>query len=238
MKLMRLLVPHRTYNARPAPVTEGSLHVSLLVSNPDSKFSKAVLDEVAEKLNDVLNPQGALLWLWRQELVTELTRPLTANAQEGAEAEAEGADAKDAYTRSLETQGRAEQRLKEYAAVLADRREILSGERNALAAHDFAEKKKRKGRKRGPLLDDEEELQLEQTPEDEVLGLELRIQRNRIMQIYREGSDPEKQLDGGRSLKRLQGELGAILSELLPFRAQRVVNGSPRQLEKQEEHSR
>jgi E3 ubiquitin-protein ligase SHPRH len=207
---MRALVPDEAAVRKPVRVTADTLAAALPgTPDADSKHSKDVLGAV----RGVLDPQAALLWEWRAQLVAELTRWLSTNGHEllGADADADAvaqtaAADEDEYSRSLATQARAEVLLREYGAVLADRREILSGERNALAAHDFTVKKARKKRRRVPAgmeeLEEEAPLELEQRPEDELLGVELKVQRNKVMEAYALG----------RSLRRMQGELGAVLS--------------------------
>ena len=83
----------------------------------------------------MLNEQAELLWRWRDKLYGLLTEKLSVG--EGEEADGEE------YARTLETQQEAESYLQAYAALLADRREVLEAERTALAAHDVRETKLR-----------------------------------------------------------------------------------------------
>jgi E3 ubiquitin-protein ligase SHPRH len=92
------------------------------------------MDEANEIIEDLLNKQSTLLWEWRTKIYSLLTRKLAAG-----EDEADGQE----YARTLDTQGEAETYLQAYAALLADRREVLVAERTLLAAHDAREKKLR-----------------------------------------------------------------------------------------------
>lgn len=74
----------------------------------------------------VLNEQSELLWEWRARMTELLTQKLTPG---------EDADGQE-YQRTLDDQGEAETYLRNYAALLADRREALLKERTLLAAHD------------------------------------------------------------------------------------------------------
>ena len=90
----------------------------------------------ADELIDVLNLQAELLYEWRQKIIELLTAPLSANQGEAADGEE--------YARTLDIQGEAEVYLQAYVALAADRRELLTAERTALAAHDGRETKARK----------------------------------------------------------------------------------------------
>src|SRR5215471_602678 len=92
------------------------------------------MDEANEIIENVLNEQSALLWQWRMKIHALLTQKVAAGNDE--------ADGEE-YARTLETQGEAETYLQVYAALLADRREVLVAERTLLAAHDAREKKLR-----------------------------------------------------------------------------------------------
>jgi E3 ubiquitin-protein ligase SHPRH len=92
------------------------------------------MEEANEIIEDLLNKQSTLLWEWRTKIYTLLTQKLVAGDDE--------ADGQE-YARTLDTQGEAETYLQAYAALLADRREVLVAERTLLAAHDAREKKLR-----------------------------------------------------------------------------------------------
>jgi len=85
---------------------------------------------------DILNSQTELLLEWREKLEQLLTTPLSANQGDSADGEE--------YARTLDMQGKAEIYLQAYAALAADRRELLTSERTALAAYDAKETKARK----------------------------------------------------------------------------------------------
>lgn len=117
-----------------------------------------------------------------------LTAPLN-----NGENEADGQE----YQRNLDNQGEAETYLQAYAALLADRREALSSERNLLAVHEGREHKARstkaskKAQAAGKTLqgavEEIEELErldddAEKRPEDEVLFKELSDQRKELLQ--------------------------------------------------------
>lgn len=140
------------------------------------------MEEANEIIDEVLNPQSALLWQWRSHLVKLLTQPLTSG-----EEDADGQE----YARSLETQGEAETYLQAYAALLADRRETMTAERTLLAIHDVKEKKARKTKaaKKAAMALYDEDVQMvleevEAQPEDEVLRKELGDQRKALLEDH------------------------------------------------------
>lgn len=144
------------------------------------------MDEANEKIDEVLNPQATLLWKWRTRLIGLLTQPLTSS-----EDDADGQE----YARSLDTQGEAETYLQAYAALLADRREVMTSERTLLAVLDVKEKKARKtkaSRKAAAALYDEDALMvagdIELEPENQILHKELHEARKAIL----EDSDPSR----------------------------------------------
>ena len=83
----------------------------------------------------VLNGQIELLWQWRTHITELLIEPLNSDGQK----EADGQE----YQRNVDNQGEAETYMQAYTALLADRREALSSERNLLAEHEFRERKTR-----------------------------------------------------------------------------------------------
>lgn len=127
----------------------------------------------------MLNKQTALLFQWRERIIKLLTESLSASDGNNADG--------DEYSRTLETQGEAEAFLQAYAALLADRREVLIAERTALAIHDVRERKIRHtvaaqraqqlatNIEKGAILD-EDEIQ----PEHEVLQSELTASRKAV----------------------------------------------------------
>ena len=140
------------------------------------------MEEVNEIIDEVLNKQSAQLWKWRSHLVKLLTQPLTSNDED--------VDGQE-YVRSLETQGEAEAYLQAYAALLADRREVMTAERTLLAAHDVKEKKKRRTqaaqRAELALLDQDVMMaigEIEPQPQDEVLRNELNEQRKALREDH------------------------------------------------------
>lgn len=142
--------------------------------------------EEGNDIVDVLNDQSELLWEWRTRITHLLTAPLN-----NGENEADGQE----YQRNLDNQGEAETVLRAYAALLADRREALSSERNLLAVHEGREQKARstKASKKARdaaamnwLAAEEEELEqinedAETRPEDEVLFKELSDERKELL---------------------------------------------------------
>ncbi|KAG8931842.1 hypothetical protein FRC02_002077 [Tulasnella sp. 418] len=95
--------------------------------------SEVLFDE-ANDIVDILEEQRILLWEWRAHIFELLTQKITSEGEE--------ADGQE-YQRALDTQVEVECYLKEYAALLADRKEVLNMERTALAAHDAQEKRLR-----------------------------------------------------------------------------------------------
>ena len=135
-------------------------------------------------VEDLLNEQGALLWQWRTQLITLLTKSLTS-------ADDENADGQE-YARSLDTQGEAEAYLQAYSALLADRREAMTSERTLLAALDVKEKKARKtkaARKaKGEIMDGDDVIMTlgedEQQPEHQELLVQLQDMRKAILEDF------------------------------------------------------
>jgi E3 ubiquitin-protein ligase SHPRH len=186
------------------------------------------VEEANEIIDEVLNRQSAQLWKWRCHLIKLLTQPLTSkdDAADGLE-----------YARSLETQGEAEAYLQAYAALLADRREVMTAERTLLAAHDVKEKRKRGTqaamRAELALLDEDIVMaigDIEPQPQDEALKQELNEQRKALLEDHnaeramrsimveltniaasiRNESDPEKYIAGeaAQSLRELLADQG------------------------------
>ncbi len=78
--------------------------------------SEALFEE-ANLIMDVLDEQSRLLFRWRDHLHELLSQPIVSNNED--------ADGQE-YQRALDSQGEVECYLKEYAALLADRKEVLS----------------------------------------------------------------------------------------------------------------
>ncbi|KAH8114834.1 SNF2 family N-terminal domain-containing protein [Phellopilus nigrolimitatus] len=185
-------------------VTEESMKIEYC--GKGGKKSEELLVE-ANEIIDILNDQSELLLQWRAGIVKLLTESLSAS-----EGESDGQE----YARTLETQGEAETFLQAYAALLADRREVLLAERSALAVHDVRERKTRHtvaaqkaqraaaGAEAGSTLN-RDELQ----PEHEVLEAELATKRTDLWKGF-----------SGRAIKSiyvdLQGVVGSIQSDKDP----------------------
>lgn len=156
----------------------------------------------ANKIIAVLNLQADYIFQWRARIAKLLTESLSASEGENADGEE--------YARTLETQGEAEMYLQEYAALLADRREILVAERTALAAHDAREKRYRStyaaAKAQQPVANGEAIATLdedEKAPEHEVLEKELADTR-RNMRI----------LVNGRAVKSISVDLRGIATSI------------------------
>ncbi|KAL6308831.1 SNF2 family N-terminal domain-containing protein [Sparassis latifolia] len=169
--------------------------------------SAALMEEANRIIEDLLNEQSALLWKWREKLISLLTKSLTSGE--------EAADGEE-YARSLETQGEAEAYLQVYAALLADRREALMSERTLLDVHDVQETKKRKTRVAQriaimDLLHDVEEADFvpleklpEALPEHEVLYKELNDERKTLLEDF----------DSNRAIKSVMVDLNNVAARL------------------------
>ena len=192
----------------------------------------AKLEEADQLIDQILNAQSRLLWQWRTCIYNLLTQSLTATNDQG---DADGQE----YSRTLDTQAEAEIYLRAYAMLLADRREVLSAERTALAVHDAKEHKRRKTAAAAKATDEPElELEVEDTesqPEHDVLKKELMDARKALLidlrgravksivvdltavaaKIARE-DDPEKILarEGMSSLRRLMSAQGSYLKRM------------------------
>ena len=193
------------------------------------------MDEADEIIQNLLNAQSSLLWKWRTHIYGLLTESLTNNS------EADGQE----YSRTLETQGEAEMYLQAYAALMADRREVLVAERTALATLEDKEKKLRKTKAAAKAVAAEEAFEtpedLELQPEHEVIRKELadarrallvdfegRAVRSIMVDLTRVAAkcvreeDPEKLLakNGAAALRRL---ISAQSTSEISVQAQRLV---------------
>ncbi|THH04137.1 hypothetical protein EW145_g5749 [Phellinidium pouzarii] len=144
---------------------------------------------------DILNKQSALLFQWRARIIKLLTESLSAS-------DGEDADGQE-YARTLDTQGEAETFLQAYAALLADRREMLVTERTALAAHDVRE---RKIRNTGAAL---------RAQAGEVLGMDVLQPEHEVLQkeLTAERKDIRKD-HNGRAIKSISVDLQGIASSI------------------------
>lgn len=143
---------------------------------------------------DILNGQSNLLLEWREKLNGLLTAPLSANQGDSADGEE--------YSRTLDMQGKAEVYLQAYAALAADRRELLTSERTALAAYDVRETKTRKTNaaiKAAAAVDNADEWKhlnkREMEPEFQVLHSELESQRKGLFKNYHNRAIKSIQVD-------------------------------------------
>jgi E3 ubiquitin-protein ligase SHPRH len=153
------------------------------------------MEEADEIIQNLLNAQSSLLWKWRTHLHGLLTESLTSNS------EADGQE----YSRTLETQGEAEMYLQAYAALMADRREVLVAERTALAALEHKEKKLRKTKVAAKAAAAEEiEIPegLELQPEHEVIAKELADARRVLLMDFE-----------GRAVKSIMVDLTAVAAK-------------------------
>jgi E3 ubiquitin-protein ligase SHPRH len=164
----------------------------------------AKLEEADQLIDQVLNAQSRLLWQWRTCIYNLLTQSLTASNDQG---DADGQE----YSRTLDTQAEAEIYLRAYAMLLADRREVLSAERTALAVHDAKEHKHRKtaaAAKATALKPDKLDLEweaedIEPQPEHDVLKKELMDARKALL------------IDlGGRAVKSIVVDLTAVAAKI------------------------
>ncbi|KAG9032861.1 hypothetical protein FRB95_000945 [Tulasnella sp. JGI-2019a] len=94
----------------------------------------ARLFQEADDIIGILEEQRVLLWEWRDHIFELLSSKIISDGDD--------ADGQE-YQRAVETQAEVECYLQEYAALLADRREVLTLERTALAAYDARETKLR-----------------------------------------------------------------------------------------------
>ncbi|KAG9045395.1 hypothetical protein FS837_006386 [Tulasnella sp. UAMH 9824] len=120
-----------TYDVIQTGINSKQLAISPLAQpgiKQDDLFSKA------NRLIDVLDSQRKLIFKWRGRICELLTRKIApARTVSGKE-----------YQRAMDIQREIEGYLAAYAALLADRREVLTEERTALATHDDREKRSRR----------------------------------------------------------------------------------------------
>jgi E3 ubiquitin-protein ligase SHPRH len=166
------------------------------------------LEEADKLIDQVLNAQSRLLWKWRTHIYNLLTQNLTASNNE--------VDGQE-YSRALDTQAEAEIYLRAYTMLLADRREVLSAERTALAVHDARERKRRKTAAATKAISlslelvDEPDLGLatvtddmEPQPEHGTLKKELMDTRMTLLTDF-----------GGRAVKTIMVDLMAIAAKIV-----------------------
>ncbi|KAA1466872.1 hypothetical protein DENSPDRAFT_831779 [Dentipellis sp. KUC8613] len=162
--------------------------------------SADLMAEADEIIEERMNEQSRLLWKWRAHIYGLLTQKLNAG-----ENEADGQE----YARTLATQGEAEVYLQAYAALMADRREILTAERTALANHEHKVKKFRNTKaavKAAAAVDDEVEIpeDVDINPEHEVLHKTLAEERRAILEDFE-----------GRALKSVVVDLNAAAAKCM-----------------------
>lgn len=190
-----------------------SLRISYVNLTHDHQASTAKilakLEEADKLIDQVLNAQSRLLWKWRKRIYSLLTQDLTASNNKG---EVDGQE----YSRALDTQAEAEIYLRAYAMLLADRREVLSAERTALAVHDAQERKRRKTAAAAKAISlslelaDEPDLGLatvtddiEPQPEHDALTKELMDTRKVLLTNF-----------GGRAVKSILVDLMAVAAKI------------------------
>ncbi|KAG2078621.1 hypothetical protein BDR04DRAFT_1087088 [Suillus decipiens] len=189
-------------NATGRGVTEKSLQIPLPLLDKGGIKSTHLFDEANDIIELALNEQTALLWEWRTHIYTLLTQKLAANNDQ--------ADGEE-YSRTLETQGEAEIYMQAYAALLADRREVISSERTLLAAHDAREHKARRtkaaaraaARVMSEDLDFEIPDDVEVQPQHEVLHRDLTEQRKDLHDQF-----------SGRALRSIMVDLSAVAARI------------------------
>lgn len=98
----------------------------VVVFVPHAEYSQ--VDQLHEIIDQAINEQSKLLWIWRTRIHSLLTQKLTNDDDDSPDGEE--------YQRTLESQGEAETYLQAYQALLADRKASISHERTVLATHD------------------------------------------------------------------------------------------------------
>ncbi|KAF8576626.1 hypothetical protein K439DRAFT_1366726 [Ramaria rubella] len=149
--------------------------------SPQGGIKSSHLMKEANKTLDVLNEQAGLIWKWRIRIVVLLTQKLSTSDGELVDGEE--------YARTLDTQGEVEAYLQAYTSLLADRKELLTAERTALATHNARETQLRgtfSAKKaaapnifEGPWSEDEDEGDHPQ-PEDAVILAQLTKERRAL----------------------------------------------------------
>ncbi|TFY56627.1 hypothetical protein EVG20_g8854, partial [Dentipellis fragilis] len=175
--------------------------------------SADLMAEADEIIEERMNEQSRLLWKWRAHIYSLLTQKLNTG-----ENEADGQE----YARTLATQGEAEVYLQAYAALMADRREILTAERTALASHEHKVKKHRNTKaavKAAAAVDDEVEIpeDVDINPEHEGRALKsVVVDLNAAAAKCMRENDTEKVLakEGALALRKLISEQGAVNERL------------------------
>ncbi|KZT00238.1 uncharacterized protein LAESUDRAFT_816623 [Laetiporus sulphureus 93-53] len=160
----------------------------------------------ANEMVDFLNEQSKVLWRWRSQMITLLTRPLSSSD------DGEDADGQE-YARSLETQGEAEAYLQAYSALLADRREFLTAERTLLDAHNVREahiRHTKASMKASGIVLEEDIIPLEQLddeehlPEHDVLHKLLTDERKALLEGF----------DTSRAVKSVMIDLNNVAAKI------------------------
>ncbi|KAJ3551190.1 hypothetical protein NM688_g4853 [Phlebia brevispora] len=63
-------------------VAEEELYIKVPYCSPAGGKSRVLVEEAHEMIENILNPQSALLWKWRTHLISLLTQPLTSNDED------------------------------------------------------------------------------------------------------------------------------------------------------------
>jgi E3 ubiquitin-protein ligase SHPRH len=156
-------------------------------------------------IGELLNAQANLLWDWRRQIYDLLTQKISSGEEDATGQE---------YSKSIEFQGRADVLLRAYAALMADRREVLVAERTTLATLDNREVKARRTKaarqaeEARDMMDVEAPLDLQGLPplepEYQVLAKELSDQRQALMQNF-----------DGRAVKTFMVQLNEVVGGIL-----------------------
>ncbi|PFH49282.1 hypothetical protein AMATHDRAFT_148016 [Amanita thiersii Skay4041] len=159
------------------PIDEDALYIETPLLEKGGISSHKLMQE-GDHIIDVLNGQTELLLEWRTSLISLLTQKLN-----NGDSKADGEE----YQRDLDNQGEAEAYMQAYTALLADRTQALSSERNLLAAHEVRERRQRStnaAKRAADWLDEDWELLdegVEKRPEHEVLLAELSEKRKELL---------------------------------------------------------
>lgn len=105
-----------THDIQSCSITDDELSID---NAPKPGILTARLFEETDDIIGILEEQRVLLWEWRNHIFELLTQKIVSDGED--------ADGQE-YQRALDTQGEAESYLQEYAALLADRREVLTQE--------------------------------------------------------------------------------------------------------------
>ncbi|KAF9007147.1 SNF2 family N-terminal domain-containing protein [Cyathus striatus] len=178
-------------------VPKDDLFIAVAYLEKGGVRSALLNEEVNVLIEDILNEQSELLWEWRSHIIELLTLKLDSGGSD--------ADGQE-YQRTLDSQGEVEAYIQAYAALLADRREVLVNERTLLAYHDVREKKLRhtKAAIRAAAEENFEMLDIdEMEPEQADKLKELNVKRKKILKR-----------SSGRAIKSVLVDLSAVLAKI------------------------